>query len=74
MADHIRYENNKCIVIIDRNTCIGSGNCVFNGPDVFDQDENGLAIVDRLDAKPLETVQFAAESCPVMAITFRLKP
>ena len=56
-------------IIIDREKCIGSGNCVFNAEGVFDQDDDGIAEVVDPSAQSLETVQFAASSCPVSAIT-----
>jgi ferredoxin len=29
---------------IDRELCIGSGNCTVSAPDAFDVDDNGLAV------------------------------
>ena len=56
-------------ILIDREKCIGSGNCVFNAGDVFEQDEDGVAVVRDKDAASADTVEFAALSCPVNAIT-----
>lgn len=53
---------------IDRELCIGTGNCVFHAPQVFDQDDEGRSIVLDLHALPEEKVRFAADSCPVGAI------
>jgi ferredoxin len=57
------------IIRVDANTCIGTGNCVFNAPGVFDQDENGTATVIDINAQSHAKIIFAAESCPVRAIT-----
>jgi ferredoxin len=57
------------IIRVDANTCIGTGNCVFNAPGVFDQAEDGTSIVVDITAQPIARIRFAAESCPVKAIT-----
>lgn len=59
----------KIRISIDREKCIGSGNCVFNADGVFEQDEDGIAEVVDPTAQSLETVEFAVASCPVNAIT-----
>lgn len=56
-------------IAINTDKCIGSGNCVFTAPDVFDQDEEGRAVVLDASAQPASTVVFAAAGCPVGAIT-----
>ena len=56
-------------ITIDREKCIGSGNCVFNAEGVFEQDEDGIAEVADPSAQTLETVEFAVSSCPVNAIS-----
>lgn len=60
---------NKIRITIDREKCIGSGNCVFNADGVFEQDEDGIAEVVDPSAQSLETIEFAAASCPVNAIS-----
>ncbi len=60
---------NRIKISIDHEKCIGSGNCVFNGKGVFEQDEEGLPFVVNPDAQDFETIEFAAASCPVNAIT-----
>jgi ferredoxin len=55
-------------VTVDADTCIGTGNCVFNAPGVFDQDENGTARVIDVSGASRESIQFAASTCPVQAI------
>jgi ferredoxin len=56
-------------VEIDRERCMGSGNCVYWAPETFDLSEEGYAVV--LDASATDEVRLriAAEGCPVGAIT-----
>lgn len=55
-------------VKVDRNLCIGVGNCVAYAPTVFALDEENKAVV--LDPSPVndEILLGAAESCPENAI------
>jgi ferredoxin len=56
---------------IDVAKCCGSGQCVMAAPDVFDQDDDGVAFL--LDQTPPDTeranVDEAIASCPTGAIT-----
>ena len=54
---------------IDRDACMGSGNCAFWAPGVFDLDDDGIAIVIDTDASPEEKIVLAAHGCPTQAIT-----
>lgn len=55
---------------VDRDICIGAGNCVLAAPAVFDQDEDG--IVELLTANPPPDqeapVRQASLRCPSGAI------
>jgi ferredoxin len=56
----------------DRGSCIGSGQCVMNAPDVFDQDEDEGLVSLKTETPPPELasdVRRAAAMCPAMAIT-----
>ncbi|MER7762780.1 ferredoxin [Streptomyces sp. NPDC097619] len=59
-------------IAIDRDRCIGAGQCALTAPAVFTQDHDGLSIL-RPDAEirtgghPL--LREAARACPVAAIT-----
>jgi ferredoxin len=55
-------------VKIDRDLCIGVGNCVAIAPTVFELDEENKVVL--IDTKMVddETLMEAAESCPVNAI------
>jgi len=58
-------------ITIDRDRCIGAGQCVLAAPEVFDQDDDG--IVALLDATPAAALGSAARDaallCPAAAIT-----
>ena len=54
---------------IDRERCMGSGNCSFWAPNTFDLDEVGYAIVVDRDGDEASKIQNAANGCPTQAIT-----
>jgi ferredoxin len=56
---------------IDSDACMGSGNCVFAAPGVFELDDDSVARVVDPDASPEEAVVTAARQCPTRAITVR---
>ena len=56
-------------ITIDRDTCMGSGNCVFWAPGVFDLDDEGIAIVVDPTAQPEDKIVHAAQGCPTRAIS-----
>jgi ferredoxin len=55
-------------ISIDREACMGSGNCSFWAPGVFDLDDEGVAVVVDITAAPEEKVLLAAQGCPTQAI------
>ena len=58
-------------VVVDRNKCIGSGQCVMTEPAVFDQDEDdGLVILLQESPDPdyAAAAADAAMICPSQAI------
>jgi ferredoxin len=55
-------------ITIDRDVCMGSGNCAFWAPGVFDLDDDGIAIVVDPAAAPVEKIVLAAQGCPTQAI------
>jgi len=58
-------------VTADREVCIGSGNCVFSAPAVFDQDDDeGLVVVltAQVDDEDADAVQNAVANCPSGAL------
>ena len=54
---------------IDREACMGSGNCSFWAPGVFELDDEGIAVVVDPTAAPEDKVVLAAQGCPTSAIT-----
>ncbi len=54
--------------VVDRDACMGSGNCVFWAPGVFDLDEDGIAVVVGDATGRDEEVRKAAANCPTSAI------
>ncbi|MDH6461747.1 ferredoxin [Micromonospora purpureochromogenes] len=59
-------------VEVDRETCVGSGNCVYFAPTVFDQDDrDGLVVVLVESPEPAlrAATRTAALNCPVGAIS-----
>jgi ferredoxin len=50
---------------------MGSGNCVFAAPGVFELDGDSVARVVDPEASPEEAVVAAAHECPTRAITVR---
>jgi ferredoxin len=56
---------------VDRDVCVGAGNCVLTLPEVFDQDDDG--IVDLLQSDPPDSegpmVGRAVRLCPSGAIS-----
>ena len=54
---------------IDRDTCMGSGNCAFWAPGVFDLDDDGIAVVLDPTAADDDKIIMAAQGCPTQAIT-----
>ena len=56
------------MVVIDREACMGSGNCVYWAPDVFDLDDDGIAVVVGDAGGSEELVRVALENCPTSAI------
>jgi ferredoxin len=58
-------------VEIDRDVCMGSGNCMYEAPGVFDLDDDGVAFVVNPVGAPEDKVIAAERKCPTHAITVR---
>jgi len=54
---------------IDREKCMGSGNCSFWAPNTFDLDDEGKSIVTDPEGDDDEKVVLAAQGCPTQAIS-----
>ena len=57
---------------VDRNRCIGTGQCVFVAPGVFDQDGEAKAVVADPHGEPEEKIVHAVIACPMQAITLHV--
>ena len=55
-------------VRIDRDLCVGLGNCVAVAPEVFKLDNENKATVVKYESVDDQTLFAAAESCPVKAV------
>ncbi|MGW3498913.1 ferredoxin [Streptomyces sp. NPDC001020] len=58
-------------ITIDKDVCIGSGQCALTAPGVFTQDDDGYSEVlpGMEDGGGDPLVKEAARACPVQAIT-----
>jgi ferredoxin len=56
---------------IDRDACMGSGNCVYAAPGVFELDDDSVARVVDPDAASEDAIVTAGRQCPTHAITVR---
>jgi ferredoxin len=58
-------------ISIDRDACIGAGQCALTAPGVFTQDDDGFSQVlpGKEDGGGDPLVREAARACPVSAIT-----
>jgi ferredoxin len=54
---------------VDRDRCMGSGQCCWYAPNTFDQDDETIAIVIDPRGDPAEAIKTAADSCPTWAIS-----
>ena len=58
-------------ITVERDRCIGAGQCVLNAPELFDQDDEGTVVV--LDEQPstaqLPAARAAEHACPARVIT-----
>jgi ferredoxin len=53
----------------NRETCIGSGVCVYTAPGAFGQDDDAKVVVLDLAGESADTVRAAADGCPTGSIS-----
>jgi ferredoxin len=56
-------------IVIDRDQCVGFGDCVKQAPDGFKLDESTVAVFVTPEAVERERLLRACGACPVDAIT-----
>ena len=56
-------------VHIDRDLCVGFGDCVTEAPDAFALDDGDVAVFKRPERVDRERLLTACRACPVDAIT-----
>jgi ferredoxin len=56
-------------ISINRETCMGSGNCSYWAAKAFDLDEEGVAVVVDAEGEAEERIVLAAQGCPTQSIT-----
>ncbi len=60
-------------ISINRDLCMGSGNCAYWCPEVFDIDDENVAIMIGDPAAHEGAVHLSAENCPTSAISLKTK-
>ncbi|HUP72574.1 MAG TPA: ferredoxin [Acidimicrobiales bacterium] len=58
-------------VVIDRERCIGSQNCVHHLPAMFQIDDEGLAVTIPHRDAPVDLLDVVVRDCPTEAIQLR---
>ena len=56
-------------IVVDRDRCVGSGNCLYWAPGTFDLDDDGVSTVVDPQGDDEERIRVAAEGCPTRAIS-----
>ena len=56
-------------IVIDRDRCVGSGNCLYWAPGTFDLDDDGVSTGVDPQGDDEERIRVAAEGCPTRAIS-----
>ena len=57
-------------IVIDKQSCKSSGNCIEVDPEAFAFDDDGIAdATPKASGRDLETLLAAARRCPALAIT-----
>ena len=54
---------------IDRELCMGSGNCAFHAPNTFDLDDEMKVIVVDPTGDPDDKIRLAVDGCPTLALS-----
>jgi len=63
--------NERRRIVVDRERCIGSGNCSFYAPNTFELDDELKSVVVDPGGDDPADVRAAVEGCPVNAISIQ---
>jgi ferredoxin len=55
---------------VDRDLCMGSGQCVYYAPNTFDQDDDSISVVTNPQGDPEEVIETAITACPTRALSW----
>lgn len=55
-------------ITMKKDLCIGTGNCVFWAPEVFELTDAGIANIINAEGLPEDKIIHAARQCPIRAI------
>jgi len=55
---------------VDRDLCMGSGQCVYYAPNTFDQDGDSIAVVTNPRGDDEQTIDVAVSACPTGALSW----
>jgi ferredoxin len=55
-------------ITVDRDLCMGSGQCTFYAPGTFDLDDIGIAVVINEHGDTEDKIQLAINVCPTRSI------
>lgn len=64
----VERETQGLRIVIDRDLCVGFGDCVEEAPDAFTLDDEGVAVFTAPDLVSKSRLLDACASCPVDAI------
>jgi len=53
---------------VDRELCIGAESCVVVAPDVYEMDDENIAVVKNPKGADFDTILQSAQACPVAAV------
>lgn len=69
MAETVERPVHGLRIMIDRDLCVGFGDCVEQAPGAFQLDSEGLAVFTEPEGVDPATLLAASDACPVDAIT-----
>ena len=55
-------------IVIDRDRCVGSGNCLYWAPATFDLGDDGISVVVDPQGDDDDRIRVAVEGCPTRAL------